>query len=209
MTITKIPDQIITQPLQPLTLPRVDSIALHHMASEGDVKAIEAAHIRQGWRAIGYNYWVDYDGTVYEGRGLHLGAGVTNENGHTISIGFRGDYHSKPKAMPDPQFNAGIDLILWLLKKVPKAKVKGHKEFGGTVCPGRYFPLEEMKRLQRREEPKMIYNYMDKNMPDWARATVQKLMDKGALQGNEKGELNLTEEMLRLLVIHDRMGLYE
>jgi len=55
----------------------------------------------------------------------------------------------------------------------------------------------------------MIYNYIDENMPDWAKPTVQKLIDKGALKGDEKGELLLTGTMLRLFVIHDRMGIYD
>lgn len=58
------------------------------------------------------------------------------------------------------------------------------------------------------EETKMIYNYVDDNMPAWARPTVQKLMNKGALKGNENGELGLTDDLLRMLVINDRMGLY-
>jgi hypothetical protein len=55
---------------------------------------------------------------------------------------------------------------------------------------------------------KMIYNYIDDNMPEWARPTIQKLVDKGYLQGNENG-LNLTDELLRILVINDRAGLYD
>ena len=54
----------------------------------------------------------------------------------------------------------------------------------------------------------MIYNYIDDNMPEWARPTIQKLVDKGALKGDENG-LNLDDNMLRMLVINDRMGLYE
>ena len=88
MIINKIPNQIITEPLQPLNLSKVDSIALHHMDTDADVKEIERSHINKGWRAIGYNYWVAVDGTIYEGRGLNLGAGVDNQNGHIISIGF-------------------------------------------------------------------------------------------------------------------------
>ena len=55
----------------------------------------------------------------------------------------------------------------------------------------------------------MIYNYIDNNMPDWARPTIQKLCDKGYLKGNEKGELELNDTILKLLVINDRAGLYE
>ena len=59
-----------------------------------------------------------------------------------------------------------------------------------------------------KEDNEMIYNYIDENMPEWARKTVQKLVDKGVLQGGEDG-LNLTEEMLRIFVIHDRLGFYD
>jgi len=64
------------------------------------------------------------------------------------------------------------------------------------------------KRLAKIEN-KMIYNYIDKNMPDWARPTIQKLVDKKLLFGNEKGELGLTEEMLKIYVINDRAGIYD
>ena len=44
--------------------------------------------------------------------------------------------------------------------------------------------------------------------PDWARQTVRKLISHGSLRGNELG-LDLTTDMLRLLVINDREGLYD
>ena len=50
----------------------------------------------------------------------------------------------------------------------------------------------------------MVYNYIDENMPEWARPTIQKLVDDGVLVGNEKGELGLTDEMLRMIVILSR-----
>lgn len=152
MTITKIPNQIIKQPLQYLDLSKVDSIALHHMAHPtADIKTVEGWHINQGWRALGYNFWVGFDGTVYEGRGFKLGAGVENHNGHIISIGFQGDYHSKEVTMPDAQFNAGIDIIKYVMEKVPTARfIGGHREFMSTACPGDFFPAEEMKTLKKR-----------------------------------------------------------
>lgn len=54
----------------------------------------------------------------------------------------------------------------------------------------------------------MIYNYIDNNMPEWARPTIQKLVDKGILQGDENG-LGLTYSDLRYLVWNDRAGLYD
>ena len=55
---------------------------------------------------------------------------------------------------------------------------------------------------------KMIYNYVDSNMPDWAKPTIRKMISKGYLQGDENGRLGLTDEMLRVFVINDRVGVY-
>ncbi len=68
---------------------------------------------------------------------------------------------------------------------------------------------EELKREIEELKNKMIYNYIDDNMPEWARPTIQKLVDKGYLKGNEEGELGLTDEMLRIFVVNDRAGLYD
>lgn len=62
-------------------------------------------------------------------------------------------------------------------------------------------------KIDRLENP-MIYNYIDDNMPEWARPTIQKLVDKGVLKGDGNG-LNLTEDLMRMLVINDRGGLYD
>ena len=54
-----------------------------------------------------------------------------------------------------------------------------------------------------------IYEKFLLNMPEWARPTIQKLVDKGYLCGNEKGELDLTLDALRMYVTNDRAGLYD
>ena len=207
MNIKRIPNQIINEPLQPLNLSKVDSIALHHMATDADVKGIEKMHVNKGWRAIGYNFWVAFDGTVYQGRGFNLGAGVDNQNGHIISIGFQGDYHSKERTMPDEQFNAGIDIIRYVLEKVPTIrKIGGHKDFMATACPGQYFPLEEMKTLKRREVNAMQYYDTIDACPSWARPYVQKAIDKGYIKGDEQGRLGLTDDRIWSLVVSMRIN---
>ena len=67
----------------------------------------------------------------------------------------------------------------------------------------------EIQELKQAAAPKMIYHYIDDNMPQWARPTIQKLVDRGALKGDENGELGLTEDLMRTLVINDRIGLYD
>ena len=68
--------------------------------------------------------------------------------------------------------------------------------------------LQGIEKRLAKIENKMIYNYVDKNMPDWAKPTIQKMVDKKILVGNEKGELELTDEMLRTYVILDRTGVF-
>ena len=65
--------------------------------------------------------------------------------------------------------------------------------------------IEQLKSASN----KMVYNYVDSNMPKWARHTIQKMMDRGLLKGDENGCLGLTDELLRVFVINDRAGLYD
>lgn len=59
---------------------------------------------------------------------------------------------------------------------------------------------------EKEEENEMRYNTV-KECPSWAQATIQKLINKGYLTGNGDG-LNLSEDMVRLLVILDRAGVF-
>ena len=42
------------------------------------------------------------------------------------------------------------------------------------------------------------------DVPDWGRPTVQKLIGDGILKGDNNGNINVSEEMLRVLVILQR-----
>nr|DAH06889.1 MAG TPA: tail assembly protein [Caudoviricetes sp.] len=80
------------------------------------------------------------------------------------------------------------------------------------------FDMEELNKLKEQMEyligimetlaNPMIYNYVDENMPEWARGSVQKLVDKGILSG-EEGGLNLNYDQLRTITWFDRLGLLD
>ena len=57
-----------------------------------------------------------------------------------------------------------------------------------------------------KEKDEVRYNTVQE-CPEWARDTIQKLVDKGYLNGNGEG-LNLSEDMVRMFVINDRAGVY-
>jgi len=52
--------------------------------------------------------------------------------------------------MPDTQFNA----LVWLLRHVRgiygNLPIQGHNAFASTACPGRFFPMAEVRRLEYR-----------------------------------------------------------
>ena len=52
-----------------------------------------------------------------------------------------------------------------------------------------------------------MYQKME-NVPDWAVDTVKKLVNRGILRGDENGNLNLTSDIVRILVILDRAGVF-
>jgi len=55
-------------------------------------------------------------------------------------------------------------------------------------------------------EPPERFNKLDE-MQDWARPTIEKLVRLGHLRG-DGGNLDLSRDMIRIFVIHDRAGLY-
>ena len=64
----------------------------------------------------------------------------------------------------------------------------------------------QQKRIADLEEQvKVKWNYIDKNLPSWSVATVDKLYNRNVLQGDGNG-LQLNWLMLRILVILDRSG---
>lgn len=76
-----------------------------------------------------------------------------------------------------------------------------------TMLKNIYGTPNEFKKTWSDEEVEKVYNWTEE-VPEWARPTVQKLLDKGYLKGNDKGELELTYSMLKIFVVNDRAGLY-
>lgn len=65
--------------------------------------------------------------------------------------------------------------------------------------------VEQVERLTLAQEK--VYHYTAE-LPDWAKPTIQKLLDRDIYSGVSKSDLNLPETLMRILVINDRAGLY-
>lgn len=110
------------------------------------------------------------------------------------------------------------DMELYQLKKysVAWAVSRGIAE-GFNLISKEELTLTQYEELKDRinnledkvKDAEMIYNYIDDNMPEWARPTIKKLVDKGWLKGYDNGELELSDDMLRIFVVNDRAGMYD
>lgn len=203
MEIKKIENQIIRGLMTPLDLKRVDAVAFHHMAnSTWNVYDVQRYHIMtNGWMAIGYNYWIGYDGSVYEGRGLNTGAGISGHNSHVISVGLQGDFMNGYPT--EKQYKACAELYTYLKAKIPAIKKYAlHSDYNKTLCPGKNFNIKEIEKHLKgeKEMEEKIYNWTTA-CPEWSQPYVHKALELGLIFGDEKGNLNLNDDKIWALTV--------
>ncbi len=143
----------------PLSYPQeIKKIVIHHTATTKDLddpqKAIRDIYmwhtLSRGWGDIGYNYIIDQQGNIYEGRfggemvvGAHSGTG----NFGSIGIALLGNYQDNEP--PEEVLNALVKLIknkaqLYNIDTTGSSmfrgeftyNILGHKDFMSTACPG-------------------------------------------------------------------------
>ena len=202
-------------------------IVVHYTANDGDTARNNGNYFSQPKRNASAHYFVDENEIIQSVKDTntawHCGAKSYKHpkcrNDNSVGIEMcsekddKGQYYINQATQ-----NRTIRLIKVLMGKynIPVENVLRHYDVTGKLCPEpfvrnqvQWLDFKKMLNEQKEGGADMIYNYMDENMPDWAKPTIQKLIDKGALKGNEKGELMLTDVMLRIFVANDRMGLYD
>lgn len=134
-------------------------IVVHHSADLDsdllDYERIREFHTRKRrWRDIGYHAVIERVNGEYVaiiGRPFHEdGAHCVGRNEETLGVCFVGNYESAPP--PKAQLEVGARLIAGLchLAKIPVEAVKPHRDFAATACPGKNFPMDELRRAVRR-----------------------------------------------------------
>lgn len=132
-------------PLSPLNLEKVLFIVIHHIdALKASPEDIHVWHLANGWSGAGYNEYIRKDGTVYIMRGDNIGAQTANMNSKSYGIALEGDY-DKETSVPEAQYQALLERIRFHKSRLPNVqRVVPHKYFGGTDCPGKYFPFDKL-----------------------------------------------------------------
>ena len=174
----------------------VEYLILHHeAASSASVEQVHAYHRNKGWGGIAYHLYVRKDGTVYKGRPIDKrGTHTSNYNYKSIGICCEGNFETE--RIGTKQFNALCEAIEYVLSIYPRLKIVGHREVGATACPGKNFPLQEVKN-------KMHTIHTINDVPASLKKETQELIDCGALKGNGN-DLDLSLDMLRCIIISYR-----
>lgn len=129
---------------------RTEYIVLHHAAvSKCTAQDVHKWHLANGWAGIGYHFFVAKNGAIYRGRPLNvIGAHAYDYNHLSVGICAEGDYEKEQ--MPAVQLQTLVELVACLKGIYPGAKVVGHGDLMATNCPGKNYPLEEIK-MDRNE----------------------------------------------------------
>lgn len=204
---------------------------------DASAEQIHGWHLNNGWSGIGYHYVIRKNGTIERGRPeWSIGSHAYGENSHTIGIHLSGDFEQAyPTEDQLDRCGALIaDICDRYGIPIDRNHVVGHGELMSTDCPGTnlqtylddgtiigkaiwYYNKEngiEQTETQVVEQDggnqggrgSERFNTLD-SLPDWAKPTIEKMINKGLLNGNG-ASLDLSLDMIRIFVINDRAGLY-
>lgn len=142
----------------------VTHMIIHHSAGTNSasdwaavVRAIWDLHVNgNGWSDVGYNYLVDPNGVVYEGRGYNiLGAHFCGTNTNTMGVCVMGNFTEMPPT--EEALTALERLLAWKSCDIDTdplgesfhsssnrvlKHISGHQDGCATACPGdSFYPL--------------------------------------------------------------------
>jgi len=142
------------------------AIVIHHSAqSRGNAAIFDEWH-RNGrhWKGVGYDFVIGNGSNSGNGQvevtfrwreqiaGAHVGGTPNNwANEDAIGICLVGNFQNSPPT--SRQMQSLVKLVGFLQKRynIPMNKIYGHRDTpgytGGSLCPGRYFPMAEFKSM--------------------------------------------------------------
>lgn len=194
-------------------------LVIHYTANNGDTARGNgnyfAANQNLGASAhwfVDENEWVL---SVPEDRvAWHCGGAMYNHpacrNGNSIGVELcsrragDGTWYFTPETVANAQ-----SLVRELMAKynIPVENVIRHYDVTGKICPA---PFVGAGKTDWEDFLGGLTMYKKlENVPDWAKPTVQRLMEQDILLGDENGDLNLSGDMVRTLVILDRAGVFD
>jgi len=118
-------------------------------------KLQEFSFNEKNWPDIPYHFKIDLQGRIWEARSLEF-AGETNTSydptGHAL-ICVMGNFEEQ--SVTPEQLDSVVQLCAWLCSQynIPPERIKGHKDYAETLCPGRdFYPYISSGNIKRRVE---------------------------------------------------------
>ena len=131
-------------------------LVFHHTASKTIApEDINKMHIQEGWGGIGYHFYIRKDGTIYRGRPENtIGAHAIGRNKNSIGICLEGNFENEVPT--EEQKNSLVKVSTDMIIKYNLEGIIGHRDVFETLCPGKNFPMEEIKNKVLEEQLKMV-----------------------------------------------------
>ena len=196
----------------------ITKITVHHAATVASAKQI-ANHFQAKTTRASANYVIGKDGEIVrcvdEKLRAWTSSNAANDNmAVTIEVANSGGAPDWP--VSEKAWLSLVKLCVDICRRNridkltytggPSGNLTLHRFFAATECPGPYLTgrMPELVEAVNSRLCPQRYMTLDE-VPEWGRPTVKKLLDAGALHGTDSG-LDLSADMLRVLVIMDRMG---
>lgn len=197
---------------------KVKYIVVHYTAGNGDTARDNGIYFQRNEVGASAHWFVDETTALASvpeqfiawhcGGAAYVHPECRNSNSIGVELCSRKDRDGEYYFLPETVDNA-VQLIRELMEKygVPPERVIRHYDVTGKQCPMPFVGVGFESWKEFKEEIAMKRYNSVQELPTWARPTVQKLINKGFLNGTDKG-LDLTMDSVRLLVILDRAGVF-
>lgn len=194
-------------------------IVVHYTAGDGDTARDNGLYFSRNSVGASAHWFVDDKEAVLSvpeafvawhcGGAAYAHPECRNSNSIGVELCSRKDVDGEYYFTDDTVDNA-VELVRELMEKynVPVERVIRHYDVTGKICPAPFVGVGAggWKNFKEALMAKR-YNTLDE-MPGWAKATIEKLLNKDILQGDGAG-LDLSHDMVRMLVIQDRAGVFD
>ena len=207
-------------------------IVMHYTANNGDTARDNCDYYhRVGGLQASAHYFVDEHGAMQSvlecDTAWHCGAEARHPYWHpecrnANSIGIEmcsrkradGSYYIKPETVANA---AALAKDIMQRYGIDTDHVLRHYDVTGKHCPMPWvddpdqwtafkdmLTPENITTVEEHEDMATRYNTVAE-LPEWAQEETQKLIDRGALKGDENGNLDVTMDMLRTMIVCQRM----
>ena len=198
---------------------KIKYIVIHYTGNDGDTAAGNCNYFAGAGRGASAHYFVDeseiYRSVKDKDRAWSDDQSCTADhvcrNGNSIGIELCsrideiGLYYFAPETV-----SLAIELTKAKMQEygIPASNVVRHYDVTHKLCPAPFvYDVDQWAEFKAALEVEEMQIYKTiKDVPEWARPTLRKLIDEGSLVGDGKGNINVTETFCKIMVILDRRG---